>query len=176
MFEIDRLHIAMKLENNNITEQKYFAIFGNMAVELGKELLIINKDEEKHENSSEVYRQHLIDARAVGMKNHLIELQQNMHSFIHTNTLIKRKDYATFTYEYDKYGYEEVDEKLVNNYIKTAIQFLDLENIKNSMSKLDTLAYFKAQKLYWEDKINDELSKLDKDEMDKESNEKEKDY
>jgi len=171
MFEIDRLHIATKLDNNNITEEKYYAIFGNIAVELEKELLIVNQDEEKDEDSIEIYNQHLIDARAVAMKNHLFELKKKMSTFIEKNELIKDENYATFKYEKNKYDYYGDYTELVNNYVKTAIQFLDFENTKSSMSQLDKLAYCKAQKLFWEDKINDEISKREQEQIDEESDE-----
>jgi len=173
MFEIDRLQISTKLENSTITEEKYYAIFGNIALELKKELLVVNPDEERDEDSAEIYRQHLIDARAVAIKDHLVELKKNMSSFMNKNTVIPQKEYSTFRYDKSKYDYDGFDEELINDYIKTAIYFLEIENIKNSMYKLDKLAYFKAQKLFWEEKINDELSKREEEELEKESNEKE---
>lgn len=86
---------------------------------------------------------------------------------------IRSKDYDKFAYKREGYSYEYIDEGLVNSYIQTAIHFLDNALTKQSMMKLDKLAYFKAQKLLWEKKINDELSRIEEEQIDKESNESE---
>jgi len=174
MFEIDRLHVVTKLEDKKISEEKYYAIFGNNALELNKKLFVLNKEDlDASSDLLDVYYNHLVEARALTMKDHLIVSKDNLDSFIQKNDLIRSKDYDKYAYKRERYGYEYIDEGLVNNYIQTAIHFLDSELIKQSMIKLDKLAYYKAQKLLWEEKINDELSRREQEQIDKESDESE---
>ena len=173
MFEIDRLYIVTKIEDKQIKENGYFAIFGNYALKLDKKLFKIDEENELQDESLEIYRNHLSEARAVSIKDHLIELEQNMNLFIKENHLIKQNDYDTFTFVSSRYNYytNNEEEELVNHYIQTAIKLLDLETIKQSMIQLDKLAYYKAQKLFWEEKINDELSKIEQEKIDEDSDE-----
>ena len=167
MFEIDRLYITTSIENKQIKENQYFALFGGYAMLLNKKLFILNGEDELEDEPLEIYRNHRSEARAVSIKDHLIELEQNMNLFIKETPLIKQNDYDTFTYSADRYYYTNTEqEELINHYIQTAIKLLDIETIKQSMVELDKLAYYKAQKLFWEEKINDELSKIDEEDSD----------
>jgi len=173
MFEIDRLYITTSIENKQIKENQYFALFGGYAMLLNKKLFILNGEDELEDEPLEIYRNHRSEARAVSIKDHLIELEQNMNLFIKENHLIKQNDYDTFTFVSSRYNYytNNEEEELVNHYIQTAIKLLDLETIKQSMIQLDKLAYYKAQKLFWEEKINDELSKIEQEKIDEDSDE-----
>jgi len=179
MFEIDRLHIITKLEDKKISEYAYFAIFGNNAMKFKKKLFIVKEEEEVEDHLIDIYNQHLIEARAISLKKHLIDIEKNIDSHIKSNSLIKEDEYDSFVYKKSSYRYsyydtddtDDTDEKIINNYIQTAIHFLDSEFTKQSMMELDKLAYFKAQKLFWEEKINDELSKREQEQIDEESKE-----
>jgi len=174
MFEIDRLHVTTEIEDKQIKENGYFAIFGNYALKLNKKIFSVNKEDELEDEPLEIYINHLTEARAISIKDHLIELDQNMNSFIEESHLIKQNNYDTFTYHSDSYGYRKrEEEEVVNHYVQTAIKLLDLKTIKQSMIELDKLAYYKAQKLFWEEKINNELSKQEQEEIDNESNDHE---
>lgn len=41
------------------------------------------------------------------------------------------------------------------------------------MIKLDKIAYYKAQELFWKDKINNELSRIEKEQRDEKSDKNE---
>lgn len=101
----------------------------------------------------------------------MIKIEKNIDSHIKSNSLMKKDEYDSFIYQKSRYSYsyDDTDEKIINNYIQTAIHFLDSEFTKQSMMELDKLAYFKAQKLLWEEKINDELSKREQEQIDEES-------
>ncbi len=120
MFEIDRLQVEIEIENNMIVEKNYYAFIGNVGLKLGKGFVLERGNEKLDPDAINVFMSHLVEARSIAMKKHLI--------------------------------------KIVNNN--------DSENIKISMMKLDRLAYYKAQKLFWEDKINIELVKKEQEELD----------
>lgn len=145
MFEIDRLRIVTKLDGGQISEEKYYAIFGNNALELDKELFIVDENEEVDEDLKNVYYQHLVEARAESMKEHLVGMQKSIDSFLENNFFNTRDIY------------NEKARKLLHG-----------ENMKKTMLELDRLAYFKAQKLLWEDKISKELAKIEEEKVYKE--------
>jgi len=55
MFEIDRLHIVTKLEDKKISEDAYFAIFGNNAMKLNKKLFLVNEEEDGEDHLIDIY-------------------------------------------------------------------------------------------------------------------------
>ena len=124
MFEIDRLKIETKIHNDKIYEGNYYAVSGSSALILGQRFSTLNEDGAPDEDFKNIYQQHIIEARAMAMKEHLLEM--------------------------------DADERY---YESEAARLRHGENIKKSMLELDALAYYKAEKLRWEDKINDELSK-----------------
>jgi len=148
MFEINKMIVKLDLVDGEIVEKDNYALFGNILIKIDR--LEVCKDMESIDENDEfynIYENHITNA-----------LAQEMEKYLHDIMKLSKDSKHDIQYILSKRNRCDEENELVVQK-RLAIEYATKEKLKNSMNTLDNLAYFKAQKLYFEGKIDAEISK-----------------
>lgn len=162
MITIDKFFIKISVSNYAITEGKLYGIIDGKTMEVGKDVLPFPFDKSDEDNSQnyeytpknqeeeinkeseviQLHSRHLTEARSEAMRKLLIDFEDEYISVTDSCNLSIHDDYARYS------SYNNDDYKAL------AIHFLNREKLENSMKILDSLAFLKAKKMFWESIID----------------------